>query len=362
MSYITAIGTANPGEGIPQSKIEEYMILAHDLTEKEVPRLRALYRASGITRRYSVIPDYNMGKESGFFPENNMLEHFPGTGSRMKLYQQQALPLSLTAINSCFDSVEVETTSITHLITVSCTGMYAPGLDIDLVNSLGLKSTVARSAINYMGCYAAFSALKIADAICKSDVKAKVMIVCVELCSIHFQKCKTDDNMLVNALFGDGAAAVLVEPSPVGNTNLEILNSHCDILPKGETEMAWNIDDHGFQMKLSSYVPEIIKTGIGKLTENLLKELRLDIKDINHFAFHPGGKKILEVIEQELQLTKENNKHAYNVLRNHGNMSSPTVLFVLKSMLAELKNDEKILGVAFGPGLTLESMLFRVKN
>jgi len=239
--------------------------------------------------------------------------------------------------------------------------MYAPGLDIDLVNSMGLKSTVSRSAINYMGCYAAFSALKIADAICQSDAQAKVLIVCVELCSIHFQRCKTDENMLVNALFGDGAAAVLVEQSPVGNTNLEILNSHCDILPDGETEMAWNIDDHGFQMKLSSYVPELIKTGIGKLTQDLLKKLQLDLKDVNQFAIHPGGKKILEVIEQELKLTKENNKHAYKVLCNYGNMSSPTVLFVLRSMLRELKNDEKILGVAFGPGLTLESMMFRVK-
>lgn len=360
MSYITAIGTANPGEGILQSNIEDMMILAHGLTKKEVPRLRALYRASGIIKRYSVIRDISTEKGSGFFHDNNMLEIFTGTGSRMKFYKLHALPLSLEAINSCFESIDVYTESITHLITVSCTGMYAPGLDIDLVNSIGLKSTVARSAINYMGCYAAFSALKIADAICQSDVQAKVLIVCVELCSIHFQRCKTDENMLVNALFGDGAAAVLVENSPIGNTNLEILDSHCDILTEGETEMAWNIDDNGFQMKLSSYVPELIKTGIGKLTQDLLKKLQLNLKDINQFAIHPGGKKILEVIEQELQLTKENNKHAYKVLRNYGNMSSPTVLFVLRSMLSELKNDEKILGVAFGPGLTLESMLFGV--
>jgi predicted naringenin-chalcone synthase len=214
-----------------------------------------------------------------------------------------------------------------------------------------------------MGCYAAFNALKLADQFCQNNEKAKVLIVCIELCSIHFQKHDDEDTLLANALFGDGAAAVLVE-STFENVGLSLEHFHCDIVPSGKNDMAWQISDFGFEMKLSTYVPEIIKGGIHSLTQSLLGQLGMAREDIDLFAIHPGGKRILQVIEEELDMSKEDNQFAYDVLREYGNMSSPTVLFVLRQLmdsLSEKDQDKHILSFAFGPGLTLESMLLKVK-
>src|SRR5699024_10541350 len=147
---------------------------------------------------------------------------------------------------------------ITHLITVSCTGMYAPGLDIEIVQEARLSPSVKRTAINFMGCYAAFNAIKVGDAICKAEAEARVLIVCVELCSIHFQKKKDDDNILSNALFGDGAAAIVLQSTPPQAASLALERFHCDLSFEGKQEMAWHIGDHGFEMRLSAYVPDMI--------------------------------------------------------------------------------------------------------
>jgi predicted naringenin-chalcone synthase len=243
--------------------------------------------------------------------------------------------------------------------------MYEPGLDIDLVKALGLSSTIQRTSINFMGCYAAFNALKIADAACHEKPDAKVLIVCTELCSIHFQKENTEDNMLANALFGDGSAAVLVESTTRPGANLLLDNFHCELATEGEHDMTWTVGDLGFEMRLSTYVPEVVGGGIRKLTRALLAKTQQSLDTISYFAIHPGGKRILETIENELGLTKGQNHFAYEVLRKNGNMSSPTVLFVLeaiRSSLGETDQDKQILSFAFGPGLTLESMVMKIKN
>jgi prepilin-type processing-associated H-X9-DG protein len=242
--------------------------------------------------------------------------------------------------------------------------MYAPGLDIDLVKQLRLQTTVQRTAINFMGCYAAFNALKVADAFCKSDPDARVLIVCTELCSLHFQREATEDNLLANALFADGSAAVLVESTSKSTLKLKFESFHNDLSREGDQDMAWTVGDLGFEMKLSSYVPEIIRSGIAELTNSLLKKISKKLSDIHHFAIHPGGKKILEVIEKELGISHSQNQSAYQVLQQYGNMSSPTVLFVLKEVIKTLskKNEgENILSFAFGPGLTLESMVLQIE-
>ena len=253
---------------------------------------------------------------------------------------------------------------ITHVIIVCCTGMYAPGLDIDLVKKLQLPTTVLRTSINFMGCYAAFNAFKIADAFCKVDEEAKVLIVCTELCSLHFQKTPSEDNLICNALFGDGAAAVLVEGNTNASLRLKPENFCSDLAFEGEGDMAWAIGDLGFEMKLSSYVPSIIKGGILKLTKNLLDKISKNVSDIRFFAIHPGGRKILESIEEELGINRCQNEPAYHVLKNYGNMSSPTILFVLQEIIRKLTpgdHGEHILGFAFGPGLTLESMILKIE-
>ena len=365
MSFITSIGTANPPHRLSQPDIAEFMIKAMDLGEDDARKLRVLFRATGIETRYSVLDDYAKTGDFHFFENSKGLEPFPSTRRRLELYRRHALALSLEAANHCLGAIgDFRKDAITHLIVVSCTGMYAPGLDIDLVKSLGLNSSVERTSINFMGCYAAFNALKIAAAACASRADAKVLILCTELCSIHFQKENTDDNMLANAIFGDGSAAALVEGNAREGICLQLEEFHCELATEGEHDMTWTVGDLGFEMRLSSYVPEIIRSGIKNLTRSLMAKIGKNLSEVSYFAIHPGGKKILETIESELGLQKEQNKHAYEILKRYGNMSSPTVLFVLQEILHQIHTSDegkRILSFAFGPGLTLESTLLKIK-
>lgn len=364
MSFITSIGIAVPDNRFEQAQIGKFMTQAMQLDYENSRKLTAIFRSSGISHRHSVLQDYGKEQNFSFYPNTENFEPFPSTEVRLHEYQKSASALSVAAFQDCVSNdPEFKSTSITHLIVVSCTGMYAPGLDIDLVEKLELRHDVQRLSINFMGCYAAFNAIKAGHAFCKADHEAKILIVCVELCSIHFQKQATEDNMLANALFADGAAALLMQTTPASGVNLVPEAFHNALAFTNETQMAWKVGNLGFEMKLTSYVPEIIQCGIKKLTDEMLTKIGKDFGSIKHFAIHPGGKKILEVIEQELGLSKTDNQHAYSVLNNYGNMSSPTVLFVLYFLLRELtpKNDhENILSFAFGPGLTLESILFKI--
>lgn len=365
MSYITAIGVSNPVHRFSQTILADFMERSMHLNTSDARKLRTIFRASGIDTRHSVLQDYGKSGDYSFYANTPDLSPFPSTEKRLRFFRAHAVSLSLLAVeNLRLSFPSFEESKITHLITVSCTGMYAPGLDIELVKSLGLSSTTQRTSINFMGCYAAFNALKIADAFCKNDAGSKVLVVCTELCSLHFQREATDDNLLANALFADGSAAVLVQANAEKPLCLNLKNFHSDLAFEGEHDMVWTIGDFGFEMKLTSYVPDIIKTGIRKLTNTLLNRLGKRVTDIRYFAIHPGGKKILQVIEQELGVTPEQNKEAYHILKNYGNMSSPTVLFVLKRILEKVKTSdhgEHILSFAFGPGLTLESMVLEIE-
>jgi prepilin-type processing-associated H-X9-DG protein len=365
MSYITAISIANPTHRFPQPSIAEFMLKAMQFKNGESRKLKAVFRASGISYRHSVLEDYGRTENFDFYPQSNN-DAFPSTSSRLDIFRAHALPLSVNAAQGVFaKSNHITPDSITHLIVVCCTGMYAPGLDIELVKALNLKTTVHRTAINFMGCYAAFNALKIADSFCRGEKGAKVLIVCTELCSLHFQREATDDNLLANALFADGSAAVLVEGETTSKLQLAITAFHSDLVPDGNNDMAWTIGDLGFEMRLSAYVPDIIRRSISHLTKVLLDKIPKKFSDIKFFAIHPGGKKILEVIEQELNISKKQNSAAYKVLENYGNMSSPTILFVLNELVNILTPedlDEHILSFAFGPGLTMESMVLKINR
>lgn len=366
MSFITAIATANPPHKIRQTQIAEFIVRFMQLPGEDARKLSVIFRASGIDTRFSMLEDYARSENFTFYANTPSFDPFPSTKKRNEAYQLYAPLLSTEAASKALKQSGVAARDVTHLITVSCTGMYAPGLDIDLVDSLQLPLDVQRTNINFMGCYAAFNAIKAADAFCNSGSEVKVLIVCTELCSLHFQKENTEDNLLANALFSDGSAAVLVEARPRESDGcLHITAYHSELARQGNKDMAWSIGDQGFEMKLSSYVPDVIRSGIKELTTTLLAKLSLTIGEIQHLAIHPGGKRILETIEQELGLSKEQNQWAYHVLKNYGNMSSPTVLFVLKEILDRLekKNDkENILSFAFGPGLTLESMVFTYQH
>lgn len=365
--FINSIGTAVPAYSSTQQKAAEFMADVLQLDERDTRRLMALYRQTRIDQRHTVLADYVRPRDQFTFYANTPgMEPFPTVGQRMGLYRQEAVPLALKAIDDCFASYpDFDPQTITHLITVSCTGLYAPGPDIEIIEALGLPTTTQRLAINFMGCYGAFNGLKTADAIVRADTNAKVLVVCVELCTIHFQKKTETDHLLSNALFADGSAAVLVEARPRLEQAFRLRSFYCDLLSEGKNAMAWHVSDFGFEMTLTAQVPTFIQQGIGQLMERLLDQCHLTLDDIGHYALHPGGRRILEVIEEQLGITAHDDRHAYAVLRQNGNMSSATVLFVLKEVWNQLALGEttldpdrpNILSCAFGPGLTLESMV-----
>ncbi len=233
--------------------------------------------------------------------------------------------------------------------------MSAPGLDLQIMEMMDLKKNIFRTSINFMGCYAAIHALKIADAFCNTNFSAKVLIVCTELCTLHFQREATMDNIASSLLFGDGSSAALVTADDNPINGLHIENFYSEVITKGKRDMAWELSSSGFLMTLSGYVPELIEQDFAGVVDRALEKDELSANEITHWCIHPGGRKILESIQKSLFLEKPALKNAYDVLQEFGNMSSATILFVLKSILQNSKTDEKIFAAAFGPGLTVET-------
>jgi predicted naringenin-chalcone synthase len=358
LSKIISIGTAVPAYKHEQSEILHFMRRIYAFNEKDRRSLNFLYRQSGIKSRYSVLPDYSLPpSEWSFYPATENLEPFPGLEQRMEIFNTYAPELSASAIDNCIkDQIDIQ--DITHLITVTCTGLSAPGLDLQLMEILNLPKSIFRTSVNFMGCYAAIHALKIADAFCAADPGAKVLIVCTELCTLHFQQAPVIDNITSSLIFGDGSAAVLV----TGDNHtggFPILGFYGEVMAKGKQDMSWTLSSTGFSMTLSSYIPDLILEDFGDLVSAALQKHGINFSQITQWSIHPGGRKILEVIEKSLSLKKDNLDAAYNVLRDYGNMSSPTILFVLKYILDRLSTDkqENIFGAAFGPGLTMETFI-----
>ena len=330
---------------------------------------RSIFNSSGISTRHTVVDDFSKQKgEFSFFANSDSLEPAPLISRRMELFRQHALQLCIAAIDDCLSQLDdYNKKKITHIVTFSCTGMYAPGLDVELVETLGLDPHVERTCINFMGCYAAFNALKNAYHIVRSEPGANVLLVGVELCSLHYINNNIPDQILANALFADGASAVIVtaDEEVVNSTglNLEMTKFYSEFAYAGKDEMVWNIGDFGFTLKLSSYVPGMIRNGIRELTEKLFANCGIRSDDVSFYAIHPGGMKILQACEEALQITREHNSVSYDVLKNYGNMSSVTVLFVLKEYFRKLTSSDKgknMLSIAFGPGLTMESVVLKV--
>jgi predicted naringenin-chalcone synthase len=355
LSKIISIGTALPQYKHKQDDILNFMQLVYALDPAENRKLKFLYRQSGIDYRYSVIPDYCSGiNDWKFYPQTENIEPFPSIEQRMQWFSKFAPSISVAAIRDCVKGT-IQSKEITHLITVSCTGMSAPGLDLQVMELLDLPKNIYRTSINFMGCYAAIHALKIADAICEKEKNAKVMIVCTELCTLHFQRETTTDSIASSLLFGDGSAAVLVTPDNYEKKGLRLHHFYSEVITKGKKDMAWELSSTGFQMTLSGYIPELIEEDFDPLMTRSLEKGGLNKDEIFHWCIHPGGKRILDAIHKSLQLTNGELDHCYNVLRDYGNMSSATILFVLKRIMQSLKQDEKIFTAAFGPGLTMET-------
>ncbi len=355
MSYIVAIETALPKYKHSQDAIIDFYQNSTD-DENTKRKIKVIAIKAAIDTRYSVLDDFSKTpNEFNFFPKNRYLEPEPTINVRMALFKKYACDLSLQAVKK-IKNFETLKNSITHIITVTCTGLSAPGLDIEIIRELKLNNTIQRSSVNFMGCNAAILALKNADAICRSFEGANVLIVCTELPTIHFQKNYSDDYLLSTSLFGDGCAAILTSSSkPTLHSTIKIKSFYSTILHDGHNEMAWQISDKGFIMNLTSYISQLINGSIKQLLENI----SVNPNEINYWAVHPGGKKILDDFRIALNLSQDKLKESYSVLSDYGNMSSPTVLFVLKEIIDGNKTNkigEKIFAAAFGPGLSIETM------
>lgn len=358
---IVSIGTAVPENEYLQSDLAQWMHQRLDAKDERMGRIfKALYKKTKIEKRYSVLSDFNQNHNNPTLFKSAKVE--PKVEERLAIYNQTALPLAEKAVNACLENHDKN--KITHLITVSCTGMSAPGIEIQLKQKLQLQNNTQTHAVNFVGCYAFFPALKMADAFIQSNPEANVLIVAVELCTLHFQNKSSQDHLLSNSLFSDGAAACLCSAELGAGAALKLLGTDQLLIPKGQGDMAWNIHSEGFLMKLSSYIPQLVEVGIKKLIETLLQPKGIIQKDIAHWAIHPGGKKILEVCEEELNLNKNELKASYSILKNYGNMSAPTILFVLEELLQteNLVSGEKLFTCGFGPGLTLEAALFEIER
>jgi predicted naringenin-chalcone synthase len=361
LSKIITIATSVPEYKHTQESIFEFASQIHSSNEEEKRKLRFLYRQSGISTRYSVLPDYSCStEERKFYSTAEDLEPFPSLEKRMHWFNEYATGLSVQAIEGCIKDI-INKNEITHLITVSCTGMSAPGLDLLVMEAMDLPPEIFRTSVNFMGCYAAVHGLKLADAICKNDMTANVVIVCTELCTLHFQKEKSIDNLTSTLLFADGCAAVLVKHDSSMQPGLRLNSFFSNVAFNGKKDMSWALSSKGFLMTLSGYVPELVKEDFDRLITRALAKGGIAKEEIAYWCMHPGGKKILEAISQSTGLTKEDLGCSYEVLNDYGNMSSPTILFVLKKILYELnagkKKGDKILGAAFGPGLTMETFI-----
>lgn len=358
LTNIVSIATALPNYQHQQESILQFMQNMYGLDADGKRKLAFLYHQSHIRTRYSCVADYGAPKSKWtFIPPTEAID-FPSIDVRMQRYQAAALPLSVDAITQCIEGI-ITPNQITHLITVSCTGMSAPGLDLQVAEAMQLSPNIFRTSVNFMGCYAAIHGLKLAKMICDSTTtKANVVVVCTELCTLHFQKAFTPDNAASSLLFADGSAAVLLSNTIKTDKSLTLQNFYSQIAYQGKKDMAWEISSNGFLMTLSGYIPQLIEQDIETLLHNALQQNHLTKADITHWCVHPGGRKIVDVIEQKLQLAAVDLQYSRQVLRDYGNMSSPTILFVLKAMMDEpIATGATIFGVAFGPGLTMETFI-----
>ena len=366
-TVLESIATGTPSLRKSQAEAAEFMTQIERLPEPLRNRLPALYRGSAIDARHSCVEDY--GKEDPddftFFPPNWALEPAPTTQERNEQYREAAIPLAEDVARRALRDSSVQADDITHVIAVSCTGFFAPGLDVELVKRLDLPATTQRTFIGFMGCYAAFNALRVAHGFCQSQPDARVLLVCTELCTLHFQIDDSLESVIVNSLFADGAAAAVLSArsAAAARGHYAYVDGRCQLDDDSMEDMTWSIGNTGFQMGLSSRVPSIIADHLPAYVDELLGAHDLARRDVDFWAVHPGGRRIVEAAQEALDLPDGATDDSLAVLRRYGNMSSPTVLFVLQRILqraaqANGQAPEHGVAMAFGPGLTIEGALF----
>lgn len=355
-AWINRIGTAVPAHDIHVA----FVAFAASLLPRDKDRVvfNRMAERSGIAHRFSHMApgDLDAGQvDAGGFYQRGA---FPGTAARMAEYTRLALDLALAAIGQLNSALDSALDDISHVIVASCTGFSAPGLDIQLVRHLGLRPDVGRTVIGFMGCSAAVPALRAADAIVRADPRSRVLVVNVELCSLHMQETSEIETALSFLLFGDGASAALVTAEPFG---IALGDFKSVLIPDSADLITWDIGDQGFLMHLSGRVPGRIAQSLRGDPMQLLRGVA--VEGYAFWAVHAGGRTVLDAVEIGLDLPKDALAQSRTVLHDFGNMSSATIMFVLARILAATNAPgDRGIGMAFGPGMVVETFVFRLQR
>ncbi|MEQ9453744.1 MAG: type III polyketide synthase [Phycisphaeraceae bacterium] len=373
---VLGLGTALPAHRLSREMALRFALDRLPDRQADLGWIARRYDRSGVDARFTCLPpeaavasEFDLPSIEGFFQKaSSHADKGPSTAERMALYERCAPPLIERAVSSAIASAGLDAHEITHLITTTCTGFFSPGLDHLLIDRLGLHESVQRVQVGFMGCHAAINGLGVAEALASREVGARVLLACVELCSLHFQYDACREQVVANALFGDGAAAAVVgQPGEqqVGtgsdHVSIRVLGRWSHVLPGTHEAMSWRVTDHGFRMTLKPEVPGLLQ---GCLHEGLLDRWLavhgLNRKEVSGWAVHPGGPRVLDAVEDALSLPSEALSVSREILLSHGNMSSPTILFILRALMASGVRGHTVL-MAFGPGLTLELALVHIE-
>ena len=350
-AYLNRIATAVP----PHDMHGPFVEFAQSLLPEGTPRnlYRRMARMAAIDHRYTflkpiVTPEGSLQDAGSLFVRG----HFPSTARRMEVFRQFAPRLARCALEKLAVSAE-ERRAITHVIVTCCTGLYAPGLDYETVESLGLNSSVERTFIGFMGCYAAINGLKSARHIVRSEPDARVLLLSLELCTLHMQETQDLEQLLAFTVFADGCAAYLVTAQPSGLA----IDSFLAVNLSGTDQLiTWRIGEQGFDMHLSGQVPGKLRQGLAEAGSRITQGHRLSSIDL--WAVHPGGRTILDAVEQGLELPAAALAESRSILLSYGNMSSASVMFVLRELMQRARPGQIGCAMSFGPGVTAETMMF----
>lgn len=383
MSFaIHGLGTAHPPAAVSAA---DGLGLARALAGPDVRTstwLGPIYANSGVASRFQVIGgpvvrdvlDGTTASGSPFLPTRANEGVGPTTGERMAIYAKEAGPLAVRAAAAALAESGFAPETITHLVTVSCTGFAAPGVDFTLITELGFAPMVARTHVGFMGCHGALNGLRVANAFATADPAARVLVCAVELSSLHYYYGSAADKLIANAIFADGAAAVVGQanparqgggdapgdehPRPGGRGSpWSLAASGSCLIPESAADMSWTVGDHGFEMTLSRRVPGLIAKTLRPWLEGWLGDNGLSLADVRSWAVHPGGPKIVSAVGETLALSAEALAPSREVFAECGNMSSPTVLFILGRLRAA-GAPRPCVALGFGPGLVAEAALF----
>ncbi len=359
--FMLGMGSATPANAMSQAEATElaHQVICRDDQQRRL--LTVLYRKAGVENRYTALPhrvalEWLPAMASGE-AEAKVAALGPTTAERMRFFAEHAPPLAQSAAEDALADAQAQREEITHLVTVSCTGFDAPNVDAALITRLGLQPTTQRVHVGFMGCHGAINALRVARALTTDDPAARVLLCAVELCSLHYRFKWDPDRIVANAIFSDGAAAVVGGgQSSVARDAWAIQDTASCLLPDSLDAMSWKIGDHGFEMTLSARVPELIRQHLRTWLGQWLQEQGHSVETIRSWAIHPGGPRILDSVQESLGLPREATAASREILAHYGNMSSPTVLFIL-DRLRQLNAPRPCVALGFGPGLFAEAAL-----